>query len=92
MGGPFIGYDPAGVEAWRGSLNAAHDEVIAALNKYRTVAQQNNEVAHGTHFVRINDECDQITTKHLSEHDQLHADYTNASNQLVTGVGEVAGA
>jgi hypothetical protein len=91
MGGPYIGIDPAGVQTWMSSLNAAHEEVIASLNKYRTTAQQNNEVAHGAHFTNLNSQCEDITNKHLADHNDLHAQYTKASNDLVQGIYDVAG-
>ncbi len=91
MGGPFVGYDPSGVNSWQSSLNSVHEEVIAALNKYRTTAQQNAEVAHGTHFTNLNDQCEDITNKHLADHNELHAQYTKATRDLVQGVAEVAG-
>jgi dihydroneopterin aldolase len=87
----YIGFDPAGVQAWQGQLNSAHEQVITALSNYRTVAQQNNDVAHGSHFQSINTQCDDITNKHLSDHTDLHTNYTKASNDLVQGVTEVAG-
>jgi hypothetical protein len=88
----YIGFDPAGVQAWQGNLNSAHEQVITALNHYRTVAQQNNDVAHGSHFQNINSQCDDITNKHLSDHTDLHTQYNKASSDLVQGVQEVAGA
>jgi ClpP class serine protease len=91
MGGPYIGFDPQGVEEWKGQLNVAHEGVIEALTKYRTIAEQNNNVAKGSHFVNINAQCNEITSKHLQEHDQLHTDYVTASDQLVAGVQQVAG-
>jgi hypothetical protein len=91
MAGSFIGVDVPGVQGWKGQLDGAHEEVIAALSKYQTIAEQNNQVAHGNHFVRINSECADITTKHKAEHDDLHAQYTKASNDLVEGVIQVTG-
>jgi hypothetical protein len=91
MSGPYIGIDPAGVQDWQGRLNGAHEQVIAALNNYRTVAQQNNEVAHGTHFQSLNSQCEDITNKHLADHSELHAQYTKDANALVQGIMEVAG-
>lgn len=91
MSGPYIGIDPAGVQSWQASLNSAHEEVITALNKYQTTAQQNNEVAHGTHFTNINSQCEEITQKHLADHNDLHTQYTKASNDLVQGILTVAG-
>jgi hypothetical protein len=88
----YVGYDPAGVAAWQGQLNSAHDQVITALNQYRTVAQQNNDVTSGTHFQNINTQCDDITNKHLSDHTDLHTQYAKASSDLVQGVATVAGA
>jgi hypothetical protein len=87
-----VGYDPAGVQAWTGQLSSAHEQVISALTNYRTVAQQNNDVAFGTHFQSINSQCDDITNKHLSDHTDLHTQYTKASADLVQCVSEVAGA
>ena len=91
MGGPFIGVDPAGVEAWKGQLDGAHEQVIAALNRYRTVAQQNNEVAHGSHFQNLNAQCEDITDKQLGDHNDLHSQYTAESSKLVEAIREVAG-
>jgi hypothetical protein len=87
----YIGFDPAGVADWQGQLNSAHEQVITALNQYRNVAQQNNSVAHGSHFVSINTQCDDITNKHTSEHTDLHTQYNKASNDLVQGITDVAG-
>src|ERR1700751_1731230 len=87
----YIGFDPAGVQAWQGQLNSAHEQVISALSNYRTVAQQNNDVAHGSHFQNINTQCDDITNKHLSDHTDLHTQYTKASTDLVQGVQDVPG-
>ena len=87
----YIGIDPAGVQAWKAKLDAKHAQVIAALNDYKSTAQANAEVAHGSHFTQINGECEQITGKHLTDHNNLHDQYTTASNKLVTGVMEVAG-
>jgi dihydroneopterin aldolase len=87
----YIGIDPAGVQAWKGQLDSAHEAVISALTNYRTIAQQNNEVAHGSHFQNINAQCDDITNKHLADHNDLHTQYTKASNDLVQGVLDVAG-
>lgn len=87
----FIGIDPAGVQSWKAKLDAQHEQVIAALNSYRTTAQANNEVAHGAHFSSINSQCEEITNKHLADHNNLHSQYTTASNKLVSGVLEVAG-
>lgn len=91
MTGPYIGFDPAGVATWKGQLDNAHEQVIAALNNYRTIAQQNNEVAHGTHFQSLNSQCEDITNKHLADHNDLHAQYTRDTNTLVQGIQEVAG-
>lgn len=88
----YIGFDPAGVQEWQGQLNSAHEQVISALSNYRSVAQQNNNVAHGAHFQSLNSQCDDITNKHLSDHNELHTQYTKASSDLVQGVQEVAGA
>lgn len=88
----FIGVDQAGVQAWKAKLDAKHAQVIAALNDYRQTAQANNEVAKGAHFAKINSQCEDITSKHVQDHHQLHADYSTASNKLVQGVVEVAGA
>lgn len=87
----YIGFDPAGVTAWQGTLNAAHEAVIEALNRYRTVAEENNTVAKGAHFERLNQECQNITNKHLQEHTELHTQYNKASHDLVEGVTQVAG-
>lgn len=87
----FIGVDPAGVQAWKSRLDAKHAQVIAALNDYKQTAQANNEVAHGSHFTNINSQCEEITGKHLTDHDNLHGQYTTASNKLTQGVMEVAG-
>jgi hypothetical protein len=87
----YIGIDPSGVQAWQATLNAAHEAVIEALNRYRTIAEQNNEVAKGAHFERLNGECENITNKHLQEHTQLHEEYNQASNKLVQGIFDVAG-
>ncbi len=91
MASSYIGVDPAGVQSWQGTLNTAHEQVITALNHYRTVAQQNNEVAHGSHFESLNGQCEDITNKHLTDHEDLHAQYTKASTDLVQGIYEVAG-
>jgi hypothetical protein len=88
----FIGVDLAGVQSWKARLDAKHEAVVAALQDYRTTALANNEVAHGSHFTRINGECDQITSKHLTDHNQLHTEYSTASSKLTTGVEQVAGA
>lgn len=87
----YIGIDPAGVQAWKGQLDSAHEGVIAALTAYRTIANQNNEVARGSHFQNLNAQCDDITNKHLADHNDLHAQYTKASNDLVQGIYDVAG-
>jgi hypothetical protein len=88
----FIGVDQAGVQAWKARLDAKHAQVISALQDYKSTAQANNEVAKGAHFAKINSQCEDITGKHVQDHHQLHADYTTASNKLVQGVVEVAGA
>ena len=90
MGSPFIGVDVQGVQTWQAQLNAAHDQVIAALNHYRAIAQENSRVAHGSQFDRLNVECENITNKHESDHDNLHAEYTKASNNLVQGIIDIA--
>lgn len=87
----YIGFDPEGVAAWQGNLNSAHEQVLTALHNYRTVAQQNNDVAHGSHFQHINTQCDDITNKHVTDHTDLHTQYHKASSDLVQGVQEVAG-
>jgi hypothetical protein len=87
----YLGIDPAGVASWQSSLNSAHEDVISALTKYKTTAQQNDQVAHGTHFTNLNSQCDDITSKHLADHNDLHAQYTKASNDLVQGIAQVAG-
>jgi hypothetical protein len=87
----FIGVDPAGVQSWKSQLDAKHEAVINALNDYRQTAQANNQVAHGSHFTNINTQCEDITNKHLSDHNDLHGQYTVASNKLVQGVLDVAG-
>jgi hypothetical protein len=92
MSAGFIGVDPAGVQAWKAKLDAKHAAVIAALNDYKTTAQANNEVAHGSHFTHINGQCEEITSKHVSAHHDLHGQYTTASSKLVQGVMDVAGA
>jgi hypothetical protein len=91
MAGSFIGVDPAGVQAWKSKLDAKHAAVIQALHDYRQTAQENNHVAHGSHFQHINTQCEDITSKHVSAHHDLHGQYTNASNKLVQGVLDVAG-
>lgn len=91
MSGSFIGVDPAGVQAWKSRLDAKHVAVIQALNEYRATAQANNEVAHGSHFTNINTQCEDITNKHLTDHQDLHGQYTSASDKLVQGVIQVAG-
>jgi hypothetical protein len=91
MSSSFIGVDPAGVQAWKSRLDAKHQAVITALNDYRTTAQANNEVAHGSHFNSINSQCEDITNKHVSDHTDLHGQYTTASDKLVQGVIQVAG-
>lgn len=88
----FIGVDVAGVQGWKARLDAKHAQVISALNDYKQTAQANAEVAHGSNFTRINEQCEEITGRHLADHDQLHAEYTTASNKLVQGVMDVAGA
>ena len=90
MGSPFIGVDVQGVQAWQAQLNAAHEQVIAALNRYRTIAEQNNQVAKGSNFERLNVECENITNKHEADHDNLHAQYTKASRDLVQGIIDIA--
>lgn len=92
MSAGFIGVDPAGVQAWKSQLDQKHAAVISALNEYRAVAQQNNDVAKGSHFANINTQCEDITNKHVSDHTDLHSQYTTASNKLVQGVMDVAGA
>jgi hypothetical protein len=87
----FIGVDVAGVQAWKSKLDAKHAAVISALNDYKQTAQANNEVAHGSHFTHINGQCDEITSKHLSDHNDLHGQYSTASSKLVQGVLDVAG-
>ena len=91
MSTPYIGFDPAGIQTWQGQLNSAHEQVISALSNYRTVAQQNNDVAHGSHFQSINSQCDDITNKHVADHTDLHTQYTKASTDLVTGIEAIAG-
>jgi len=91
MGSPFIGVDVAGVQKWKGQLDSAHERVIAALRHYRTVAHQNNEVAHGSHFQSINAQCEETTNEHIAEHTELHAQYTELSNGLVQAVIDIAG-
>lgn len=91
MSGPFIGVDVPGVQQWKSRLDSAHEAVIAALNQYRTVAQQNNEVARGSHFQTINSQCEEITNKHLADHNDLHSQYTTASERLVQGIIDIAG-
>ncbi|MBO0773889.1 MAG: hypothetical protein J2P35_20755 [Actinobacteria bacterium] len=91
MSSSFIGVDPAGVAAWKSKLDAKHAAVIQALNDYRTAAQENNQVAHGTHFQHINTQCEDITNKHVTAHHDLHGQYTTASNKLTQGVMDVAG-
>jgi hypothetical protein len=91
MAGGYIGVDLPGVESWQGQLEGAHEAVINALNHYRTIAEQNNDVAKGSHFVQLNEQCDNITNKHLSEHTELHTQYKKASSDLVQGVIHVAG-
>lgn len=92
MSSGFIGVDPAGVQAWKTRLDAKHAQVISVLNEYRALAQQNNDVAHGSHFTNINTQCEDITNKHVTDHTDLHSQYTTASNKLVQGVMDVAGA
>jgi hypothetical protein len=92
MSSNFIGVDPAGVQAWKAKLDGKHAAVINALNDYRQTAQANNEVAHGSHFAKINGQCEDITNKHVSDHTDLHGQYTTASSKLVQGVMDVAGA
>lgn len=91
MASSFIGVDPAGVQAWKSRLDAKHAAVIQALNDYRSTAQANNEVAHGSHFANINSQCEQIVGKHLTDHTELHGQYSTATDKLVQGVMEVAG-
>jgi hypothetical protein len=91
MGGPYLGIDPQGVETWFARLNGVHEQVIAALNQYRTVAQQNNEVAHGLHFQNLNSQCEEITNKHLADHNELHAQYSKESNDLVNAIRNITG-
>jgi hypothetical protein len=92
MSSGFIGVDPAGVQAWKSKLDAKHAAVIAALNDYKATAQANNQVAHGSHFTKINGQCEEITGKHVTDHVDLHGQYTTASSKLVQGVMDVAGA
>jgi hypothetical protein len=87
----YIGVDPAGVQTWKAKLDAKHAAVIQALNDYKATAQANAEVAHGSHFTHINSQCEEITGKHLSDHNDLHGQYSTASNKLVQGVMDVAG-
>lgn len=87
----YIGVDPAGVQIWKGKLDAKHAAVIQALNDYKATAQANSEVAHGSHFTHINSQCDDITSKHLSDHNDLHGQYSSASDKLVQGIMDVAG-
>lgn len=87
----YLGVDPAGVQEWKGRLDAKHAAVISALAEYKAVAQANNEVAHGSHFQTINTQCDEIVAKHTTAHHDLHNQYTTASNKLVQGVMEVTG-
>jgi hypothetical protein len=91
MGSPFIGVDVAGVQTWKGRLDSAHEQVIAALNNYRAIAQQNNEVARGSHFQNLNSQCEDITNKHLTDHNELHAQYTKDTTSLVEGIQQIAG-
>jgi dihydroneopterin aldolase len=91
MTGPFIGIDPAGVQAWKAQLDSAHDQIITALNNYRTIARRNSEVAHGRHFQNLNSQCEEITNKHLADHNDLHAQYTKDTNQLVEDIQRIAG-
>lgn len=87
----YIGVDPAGVQAWLSQLDAKHAAVIQSLHDYRNHAQQNNDVAHGSHFLDLNDQCEQVVSQHVSKHIELHGQYTAASNKLVQGVMDVAG-
>jgi dihydroneopterin aldolase len=91
MGGLDLGVSVQGVNDWKGRLNSAHEGVIAALNHYRTIAQQNNEVARGGHFQSINSQCEDITNKHLADHSDLHSQYLTTSDKLVQGIIDIAG-
>ncbi|MGA8462061.1 MAG: hypothetical protein WB800_42190 [Streptosporangiaceae bacterium] len=91
MGSPFIGVDVAGVQTWKITLDNAHNQIIEALNRYRTIAQQNVEVAHGAHFRNLDSQCEQITNKHLNEHNQLHEQYTKDTTTLVQNIQAIAG-
>jgi hemerythrin len=89
--GSFIGVDVGGVQTWKGQLDNAHEQIIAALNHYRAIAQQNDVVAHGSHFQNLNAQCEEITNRHLADHNQLHAQYTKDTTSLVQSIQEIAG-
>lgn len=91
MASSFIGVDPAGIQTWKSQLDAKHAAVIQALNDYRNTAQANNDVAHGSHFANINSQCEQIVSKHVTDHTDLHGQYSTATQKLVQGVMDVAG-
>jgi predicted RNA-binding protein with PIN domain len=92
MGSPsWIGADLPGVQDWKSQLDSAHEQVIEALTRYRTVAQQNNQVAHGANFQRLSSECEEITSKHIADHTNLHTDYTADTDKLVNALRDITG-
>lgn len=87
----YVGVDIDGIQSWRSRLDSAHQQVIEAINNYKKVAAQNSEVARGSNFTNINSQCEQVTSKQISEQNELHSEYTAASNKLVQGVIDIAG-
>lgn len=89
--GGYIGVNKEGIQAWKGQLENASRDVHQAIHKYKQIAHQSSDHAHGSHFDHINDQCEQIANKHLNEHHELHSQYTKASDKLVQGIIDVAG-
>lgn len=87
----YIGVNKEGVENWKGRLNTAHHKVIEAITNYKKIAAQSSEHAKGSNFTRINSQCEQITGKQIREQNDLHSEYTKATDKLVQGVIDIAG-
>jgi hypothetical protein len=88
----YIGYDPAGVQAQMAKLEQIHQTVLDAHNNYKATAAGFNDVTSGAHFQNLNGQCEDLTSRILSDHANLHEQYKSDTNKLVTGVEQVAGA
>jgi len=87
----YIGYDPTGVQDQMGKLESAHQAVIDAHNTYKTTAAGFNDVTSGAHFQNLNGQCEDLTSKILGDHSNLHEQYRTDTQKLVSGVEQVAG-